>query len=69
MKVSSGNFDVNEVIGKVRAFVGGLKETSLGGQKMKVDGFEFSVGQAEGKFDLKVGVSLAFTPIAAVAEI
>ncbi len=64
VKVSSGNFDVTEVIGKVRTFVDGLKTVSVGGQKLavSVDGFEFSVGQAEGKFDLRVGVSLGFTP-------
>jgi hypothetical protein len=63
VKVSSGNFDVTEVIGRVHSFVEGLRETSVGGERMRVsvDGFEFSVGQSEEKLDLRVSVSLSFT--------
>jgi hypothetical protein len=69
-KASSANFQVNKIIGKVRGFVDGLKVVSLGGQKLavSVECFSFSVGQMKGKFDLKVGVSLAFTPKASVTE-
>jgi len=68
-KPKSMNLDANEVIGKVRGFVEGFKVVSVGGQKLavSVEGFSFSVGQTQGKLDLKVGVSLAFTPKAAAA--
>ena len=64
VKVSVGNFDVNELIGKVRGYVDNLKTVSVGGQKLavSVEGFSFSVGQSGGKLDLKLGVDLAFTP-------
>jgi hypothetical protein len=70
VKVSSGNFDVNKIVGQVRGFVDSLKVVSLGGQKMSVsvEGFSFSVGQSGGKLDLKVGVSWAFTPKASASE-
>ena len=64
VKVSVGNFDVNELIGKVRGFVDNLKTVPVGSQKLavSVEGFSFSVGQSGGKLDLKIGVDLAFTP-------
>lgn len=67
-RVLSANFDVNGIMGRVRGFLEGLKVVSVGGQELgvNVEGFSFSVGQSKGKLDLKVGVSLAFTPKAAV---
>jgi hypothetical protein len=69
-KPKNANLDANEVIGKVRGFVEGLKVVSVGGQKLAVgvEGFSFSVGQTQGKLYLKVGVDLAFTPKAAAAK-
>jgi hypothetical protein len=63
-KTASANLDVNEIIGKVRDLVDSIKETSIGGKRMaiNVDGFNFSVGSSGGKFDLKFGVNLSFTP-------
>jgi hypothetical protein len=67
VKVTVGNFDVNELIGKVRGYVNGLKTVSVGGQTLavSVEGFNFSVGQSSGKLDLKLGFDLSFTPKAA----
>ncbi|GEM_PF-4030767 len=64
VKVSVGNFDVNEIVGKVRGYVDNLKTVSVGDQKLavSVEGFSFSVGQSGGKLDLKLDVDLAFTP-------
>jgi hypothetical protein len=63
-KASTVKLDVNEIISKVRYFVDSLKETSLGGQLMAVDveGFKFSVGKADGNYDLNLSVSLSFMP-------
>ncbi len=63
-KASTVKLDVNEIISKVRDFVESFKETSLGGQRMTVDveGFKFSVGEADGKYDLNLNVSLSFIP-------
>ncbi len=69
-KIASVNVDVNEIINKVRDFVDSIKETSLGGQRLAVDveGFNFSVGSVGGKFGLKLGVDLSFTPKSPVKE-
>ena len=47
-KVVSANLYVNEVIGKVRGFVDGIKEMTLDGLAMAVNvyGFHFLVGKA-----------------------
>jgi hypothetical protein len=44
--------------------VDNLKTVPIGSQKLavSVEGFSFSVGQANGKLDLKIGVDLTFTP-------
>jgi hypothetical protein len=63
-KVASANVDVNELISKVRDFVDSIKEMSMGGQRVavNVDGFNFSVGKADGKYDLSLNVNLSFVP-------
>lgn len=63
-KVKSVNLDFNELIGKVRDFVDSIREMSVGGERMtvNVDGFNFSMGKADGKYDLKLNVNLSFTP-------
>jgi hypothetical protein len=63
-KASSVNLDVNEIIGKVRSFVDNIKEISAGGQAMSVsvEGFNFSVGKADGMYDLTLKVNLVFKP-------
>lgn len=67
---ASVNLDFNEVISKVRDFVDSIKETSVGGQRMavSVDGFNFSVGKTNGKYDLKLNVNLSFNPKEPAAE-
>ena len=62
--MSSTNLDVNEIINKVRAFVG-VREMSAGcGEAMavSVEGFNFSVGKADGEYTLGVKLNLVFKP-------
>jgi hypothetical protein len=63
-KVANVSVDVNDLVDRVRDFVESIRETSLGGNKVavNVEGFNFSVGKNGGKYDLKVNVSLSFTP-------
>lgn len=63
-KVASASLDVNEIIGKVRGFVDSIREVSVGGQPLavSVEGFNFSLGKADGKYDLKLNVNLSFKP-------
>ena len=63
-KVSSSILDVNAIIGRVRDFVGSVRELSAGGQPMdvSVEGFNFSVGKAGGEYDLTLKLNLAFKP-------
>ena len=64
-KASSINLDVNEIINKVRDFVGSVREMSAGGgQPMAVslEGFNFSVGKAGGEYTLGVKLNLVFKP-------
>lgn len=63
-KATSANLDVNEIIGKVRGFVDNIKEMSPGGEPMavNVEGFNFSVGKADGKYDLSLSLTLTFKP-------
>ena len=63
-KAASSKMDVNELISKVRDFVEGIKETSVGGQRMAVgvDNFNFSIGKSDGKYNLKLNVACSFSP-------
>ena len=63
-KVSSTNLDVNAIIGKVRDFVGTVREMSAGGEPMavSVECFNFSVDKAEGGYDLGLKLNLAVKP-------
>lgn len=54
-KTTSANLDVNEIIGKVRDFVDSIKEMPVGGGQpmaVSVEGFNFSVGKADGEYIL-----------------
>ena len=64
-KASSINLDVNEIINKVRDFVGSVRQMSAGGgQPMAVslEGFNFSVSKADGEYILGVKLNLVFKP-------
>lgn len=63
-KVSSTNLDVNAIIGRVRDFVGSVRAMSTGVQPMdvSVEGFNFSVGKANGEYDLTLKLNLVFKP-------
>ncbi len=63
-KTTSTTLDVNEIIGKVRDFVGSIKEMSAGGEPMavSVEAFNFSVGKSDGVYDLTIKLNLAFKP-------
>lgn len=64
VKVASASLDVNEIVGKIKDFVDSIREMSLGEEPMavSVEGFNFSVGRAAGKYDLSFNVTLAFKP-------
>ena len=55
---------MNEIVGKIKDFVDSIREMSLGVEPMavSVEGFNFSVGKAAGKYDLSFNVTLAFKP-------
>ena len=61
---SSTKLDVNEIINKVRSFVDGIREMSVGGEPMavSVDAFNFSVGKSDGQYDLSLNLNLTFKP-------
>ena len=64
-KVSSTNLDVNAIIGRVRDFVGSVREMSTGGgqpMSVSVEGFNFSVGKGDGEYTLGVKLNLVFKP-------
>ncbi len=65
-KTEITNLDVNEIIGKVRGFVDSVRNMSsgAGGEPMSVsvEGFNFSVGKADGAYDLTLKLNLAFRP-------
>ena len=66
--VTTTSLDVNEIIGKIRDFVGNIKDMSSGaGEPMavSVEGFNFAVGKADGEWDLTVKLNLAFKPMTA----
>ena len=69
-KPATTNLDVNEIVGKVRSFVDGIREMSVGGQNMavSVEGFNFSVGKADGMYDLSLKLNLSFKPKEAEAK-
>ena len=54
--------DLNEIISKVRDFVNGIMEVSMGGKPMAVgvEGFNFSVGKADGEYELSLNLTLTF---------
>ncbi len=70
-KATTAKFDVNDIISRVRDFVESIKETALGGQRMavNVEGFNFSVGKEDKKYDLSVSVNLSFIPKTSEVEI
>ena len=63
-KTQTATLDLKELVDKVRDFVDKIKEMNVGGEPMavSVDGFNFSVGKAGGKYDLKVSVNLGLKP-------
>jgi hypothetical protein len=63
-KASSTNLDVNAIIGKVRDFVGSVREMSADGEPMavSVECFNFSVDKADGGYDLGLKLNLAVKP-------
>jgi hypothetical protein len=70
-KATTTKFDVNDLISRVRDFVGSIKEASLGGQRMavSVEGFNFSVGKEGKKYDLSLSMNLSFIPKTSEAEV
>ena len=63
-RVESTNIDVNEIITKVRSFIESIKGMSADGKPVavNVEGFNFSVGKAQGEYDLVLKLNLSFRP-------
>lgn len=63
-KTQTATLDLKELVNKVRDFVDKIKEMNVGSEPMavSVDGFNFSMGKAEGKYDLKISVNLGLKP-------
>lgn len=63
--VSKTTLDINEIMRRVRDFVGSIRELSAGnGESMAVslDAFNFSVGKSGDIYDLSVKLNLGFKP-------
>ena len=63
-KASSTNLDINEIIGKVRDFVGGIREMSTGGEPMTVtvEGFNVAVSKDRGEYEFALRLNLVIKP-------
>jgi hypothetical protein len=63
-KASTTSLDVNELVGKIRDFVGNIKEMSPGGEPMavSVEAFNVSVGKLHEEYTLGVQLSLVLKP-------
>jgi hypothetical protein len=62
--VESTNLNINEIIGQVRSFIENVREMSSGGEPMavNVEKFNFSVGKANGEYDLTLSLNLTLKP-------
>ena len=63
-KASSTNLDVNEIIGKVRNFVDGIREMSTGGEPMAVtvEGFNVAVSKDREEYEFALKLNLLIKP-------
>jgi dynactin complex subunit len=63
-KVVRAKMDINEIISNVHDFVEGIKESWVVEHRMAVgvDNFNFSIGESEDKYNLKLNLSCSFSP-------
>jgi hypothetical protein len=63
-KAAATSLDINEIVGKVRDFVGNIKDMSAGGKPMavSVEGFNVSAGKKGDEYTLGVQLNLVFKP-------
>lgn len=61
---TSTTIDINEIIGKVRNFVDGIKDMSSGAEPMTVvvDGFNVAVSKEHGEYEFALKLNLVLKP-------
>jgi hypothetical protein len=68
---TSTNLDINDIIGKVRDFVGGIREMSADGESMtvSVEGFNVAVSKDKGEYEFALRLNLVLRPKGASAAV
>ena len=61
---AQSNVDINEIIGKVRDFVGNIREMGSSGEPMSVsvEGFNVAVSKEHGEYEFALKLNLVFKP-------
>jgi hypothetical protein len=69
-QTTSTNLDINEIIGKVRSFVDGIRDMSSDNEPMSVsvEGFNVAVSKEHGEYEFALKLNLAFRPKTIIAE-
>ncbi len=69
-ETTNTNLDINEIIGKVRNFVDGIRDMSSGNEPMSVsvEGFNIAVSKEHGEYEFALKLNLVFKPKTIVAE-
>jgi hypothetical protein len=63
-KTTSTNLDINEIIGKVRTFVDGIRDMSSENEPMSVnvEGFNVAVSKEHGEYEFTLKLNLLLKP-------
>jgi hypothetical protein len=67
--VAKTNLDINEIMRRVRDFVGSIREMSTSKDEammVSLDAFNFSIGKKGDMYDLSIKLNLGFKPKQAV---
>jgi hypothetical protein len=69
-ETTNTNLDINEIIGKVRNFVDGIRDMSSGNEPMSVnvEGFNVAVSKEHGEYEFALKLNLVLKPKTIVAE-
>ncbi len=68
-ETSTTSLDINEIIGRVREFVGSIKDMSSGAEPMSVsvEGFNVAVSKDKGEYEFALRLNLTLRPKSATA--
>lgn len=63
-ETTSTSLDINEIIGRIREFVGSIRDMSSGGEPMavSVDGFNVAVSKDKGEYEFALKLNLVLRP-------